>query len=111
MTRNRKLALGAAAAVALAAGGVGIAQAVGGDSDENVTGPQADRAKAAALEVVPGGKVTEVEREDEGRVGWEVEVERPDGSQVEVHLTDTFEPRGTESDDDGPGDVDGPGDE
>ena len=111
MTRNRKLAIAGVSVLVIAAGGVGIAQAVGGDSDENVTGPQADRAKAVALEAVPGGKVTEVEREDEGRVGWEVEVERPDGTQVEVHVTDTFELRDTNADDDGAGDVDGPGDE
>lgn len=111
MQRNRKLLLAGGAALVLAAGGVGIAQAVGGDSDERVTGPDADRAAAAAVKAVGGGQVTGVEREDEGGRGWEVEVKRPDGSQVEVHVTDSLDARGTEADDDGAGDRDDDGEE
>jgi hypothetical protein len=43
MDRRKKAALAGVAALALAAGGVGVAQAIGGDSDENVTGPDAGR--------------------------------------------------------------------
>lgn len=87
--------------LALAAGAAGIAQAVGGDDDEQVTGPAADRAASAAVRVAGGGKVTEVERNDEGGTGWEVEVRRADGSQVEVHLDDSFKRTGVQPDDDG----------
>jgi uncharacterized membrane protein YkoI len=103
MTRNRKLLMAGAATLAIAAGSVGIAQAVGGgdDSDEQVTGPDADRAKRAALESVGGGRVVGVEHEDDGRAGWEIEVKRSDGSEVEVHLNQNLERVGLESDDDG----------
>jgi len=112
MTRNFKLLAGGASAVVLAAGGVGIAQAVGGgDSDEQATGPGAERAERAAVEAVGGGRAVEVEREDEGRAGWEVEVRRGDGQQVEVHLNPRFERVGVEGDDDGPGDRDEGGDD
>jgi hypothetical protein len=101
MNLNRKvLALGAAIVV-VAAGGVGIAYAVGGDSEEQVTGPDADKAKSAALDAVGGGTVTEIERQEAGGAGvYEVEVERADGSEVEVHIDDRFKPVGTEADDD-----------
>ena len=102
MTVNRKaLAIGAAIA-ALAAGGVGIAYAVGGgDSEEQVTGPDAEKAKAAALEAVGGGTVTEAEYQEAGSAGvYEVEVQRPDGSQVEVHVSGQYDSVGTAADDD-----------
>jgi len=101
MKLNRRIVVIAVAAAALAAGGVGIAYAVGGDSEEQVTGPKADKAKRAALDAVGGGKVLEVERQDGDGAGvYEVEVERPDGSQVEVHVADDFQPVGTAQDDD-----------
>src|SRR6185503_7558783 len=80
---RRKLLIAGAAAVALAAGGVGIARAVG-EGDEKVTGPAADRAGAAAVDIVGGGRVTGVEREDDDGAAWEVEVVKSDGSKVEV---------------------------
>jgi hypothetical protein len=102
MSINRKTVLAAAVAAALAAGGVGIASAVGGgDSEEQVTGPDADRAKAAALDAVGGGTVSEIEFQEAGSSGfYEVEVTRDDGSQVEVHLDGQFQPVGTAADDD-----------
>ena len=69
MTRRRKLLIGGALVLALSAGGVGYAQA-GGDDDENVTGPDADRAKQAAVAVAGGGRAVGVEREDEGSAAW-----------------------------------------
>lgn len=100
---RRTLAIGAVIA-ALAVGGAGIAYAVGGgegEGEEQVTGPDADRAASAALDAVGGGSVTEAEyQEADGGGLYEVEVQRPDGSQVEVHLNGQFEPLGTAADDD-----------
>jgi hypothetical protein len=101
MTRSRKLLIVGAATLVLAAGGVGIAQAVGGDSDEQATGPEADRAKQAAVEAIGGDRATGVERGDDGNAAWEVEVIRPDGSEVEVTLTRDLKQVGTETEDDG----------
>jgi uncharacterized membrane protein YkoI len=102
MKINRKVVAVAAAVAALAAGGVGIAYAVGGgDSDEAVTGPSAKKAEAAALEAVGGGTVLEAEYQEAGSTGvYEVEVQRPDGSAVEVHIDDQYQPVGTAADDD-----------
>jgi hypothetical protein len=100
MKLNRRIVAIAIGAVALAAGGVGIAYAVGSD-EEQVTGPAADKAKRAALDAVGGGKVLEVERQDGDGAGvYEVEVERPDGSQVEVHIDGDYQPAGSARDDD-----------
>ena len=87
--------------VALGAGGVGLAQAVGGD-DEQATGPDAERAKAAAVEVAGGGEAVGVEREDEGASAWEVEVRKADGSVTEIDLTrDLWRAAAERDDDDG----------
>ena len=90
-------------AVAAGVGGVGIAQAVGGDSEEQVSGPAADRAKQAAVQAVGGGRAVGVERADDGNGAWEVEVERGGGT-LEVHLGSDLEQVGAASDDDGSGD-------
>jgi hypothetical protein len=100
MKINRKSVAIAAAVAALAAGGLGVATAVGGD-DESLTGPDADRAKSAAMQAVGGGTVTEVEHQDgDGGGVYEVEVKRADGSQVEVHLDGAFNQVGTAADED-----------
>ena len=96
-----------AALALLAAAGAGIAKAVGGD-DEQVTGPAAEQAKAAALKAAGGGTVLEVEGQDDDGAGvYEVEVRRADGSEVEIHLNAAFEPVGTQADDDNGSDEDG----
>jgi hypothetical protein len=101
MRFDRRLALAAAAVVALAATGAGIAKAVSG-SEEPVSGPSAEWASAAALEAAGGGVVLEVEQQDGDGAGvYEVEVRRPDGSTVEIHLDAEFRPVGTAPDDDG----------
>ena len=88
---KRKYLIAAGVTLALAAGGVGIAQAVGGDDEEaSVTGPQADRAKASALRITGGGTANSVERDGENGATWEVEVTRRDGSTVDVRLDDRF---------------------
>ncbi len=108
----RTLVIAAAVAVLLALGGAGIAYADGGDSAEQVTGPDAQKAKNAAIAAVGGGTVTEVERDDGDGTGvFEVEVKRDDGSQVEVHLDRDLNVVGQEADEDGPNDQDGPNDD
>jgi uncharacterized membrane protein YkoI len=62
----------------------------GGDDDKQATGPAADRAKSAAIDIAGGGTAQSVEREDEGRAVWEVEVKRPDGKTVEVTLDGNY---------------------
>jgi uncharacterized membrane protein YkoI len=108
----KTLVIAAAVAMLLALGGAGIAYANGGDSEEQVTGPDAEKAKSAAIAAVGGGTVTEVERDDGNATGgFEVEVKRDDGSQVEVHLDSDLNVVGQEADEDGPNDSDGPNDD
>jgi hypothetical protein len=108
----RTLVIAAAVAMLVALGGAGIAYAAGGDSEEQVTGPDAQKAKSAAIAAVGGGTVTEVERDDGNGTGvYEVEVKRDDGSQVEVHLDGDYNVVGQEADEDGPNDKDGPNDD
>jgi hypothetical protein len=73
MTRNGKLLSTGAAIAVLSAAGVGIPQAVGDSPGEQAKGPEAERAKRAALEVVGDGEVVDVERA-EGGAGWDVKV-------------------------------------
>src|SRR5215207_5121086 len=102
MTRRRKLVIGGAVVLALGAGGVGFAQAVGEDGEENVSGPAADAAKRAAVSAVGGGRAVGVEHDDGDGAAWEVEVER-DGKTVEVQLTRGLEQVGAKTDDDSGG--------
>jgi uncharacterized membrane protein YkoI len=104
----------AAAVVAMlvALGGAGIAYANGGDSEEQLTGPEAEKAKSAAIAAVGGETVNEVEPDDANGTGaFEVEVTREDGSQLEVHLDGAYNVVGQEADEDGPNDTDGPNDD
>ena len=112
----KTLVIAAAVAMLLALGAAGIAYANGGDSEEQVTGPEADKAKSAVIAAVGGGTVTEVERDDGddgyGTSGfYEVEVTRDGGSQLEVHLDGDYNVVGQEADEDGPNDNDGPNDD
>jgi uncharacterized membrane protein YkoI len=92
--------------------GAGIAYANGGDSEEQLTGPEAEKAKSAAIAAVGGGTVTEVERDDGNGTGaFEVEVTREDGSQLEVHLDGDYNVVGQQADEDGPNDKDGSNDD
>ena len=109
--RRRLLKIGAVVVVLGALAGGGVAWGTAGDDDENVTGPGADRAKAAALAHVGDGQVVGVEQEGEAGAVWEVEIERPDGSTVEVALDDNYKVvgSGAEEDSDGPDDDEGSG--
>jgi hypothetical protein len=107
MGTKSKLLAAIGAAAALAGGAVGVAKGVSGSSDDvRATGPEADKAKAAALKAVGGGRVVSVEREDEARSAWEVEVVRRDGTEVEASLDSAYKPVAVERDDDGARDDD-----
>jgi hypothetical protein len=87
--RAKTIAVGASV-LALAAGGVGIASATGGDDSESpIAGKALDRASAAALAATGGGTVTETEVGDEESL-YEVEVTLPDGNQTDVQLDRDF---------------------
>ena len=90
--RNRKTAIVAAGALAVAAIGGGAAIAAGGDdgSGSPITGDALAKAKAAALAETGGGKVTGTEVGDEESY-YEVEVTKADGSQVDVQLDRQFQ--------------------
>ena len=85
----------------------------GADSEEGLTGPDAQKAKSAAIAAVGGGTITEVERDDGYCTSgvYEVEVKREDGTQVEVHLDGDYDVVGQEADEDGPNDDDGANDD
>jgi uncharacterized membrane protein YkoI len=101
----------AGAAVVLAIAGGTTAWAVAGDDDgPSVTGPDADRAVAAALQATGGGRANAVERDSEDGATWEVEVTKPDGSTVDVRLDAQFKVVVIEGDSEAP-DNDGPGDD
>jgi hypothetical protein len=74
------------------------------DYDQPLTGDAYQRATSAALQFTGEGTVTETEAE--GSRGSEVEVRLPDGRQVEVQLDQTYAVIGSETDDDGPNDID-----
>ncbi len=92
-----------AAVAALGVGGAAIAGAAGGgddDAKENekpIPSASIDRAGKAALEHTGGGKVTDTEVGDEESY-YEVEVQRADGSSVDVQLDRGFKVVGDEAD-------------
>ena len=91
-TRMPKLVTAIAGILALALGGTAIARGMGAfdNGDSRLTGPQAERAKAAALNITGGGKANAVERDSEQGATYEVEVTRRDGSTVDVRLDENF---------------------
>jgi hypothetical protein len=93
MMNNRILKLGAATGgvVVLALGGAAIARATGAfdDGESNLTGSQADRARAAALRIT-GGHANAVERDSEDGATYEVEVTKTDGKTIDVRLDENF---------------------
>jgi hypothetical protein len=91
---SRILKLGAAvgSVFVLALGGAAIARATGAfdDGESHINGPPADRAKAAALELIGGGHANAVERDSERGATYEVEVTKTDGKTVDVRLDENF---------------------
>jgi uncharacterized membrane protein YkoI len=87
MNKTRiKIAIGVIALAAVAGGGTYAYAGGADDGDNQVTGPGADRARAAALAHVGGGTANAVERDSENGGVWEVEVTKSDGSTVDVRL-------------------------
>ena len=65
----------------------------GPPNEAELTGADADKAKAAALDAVPGGTVWRASEEDPAEAGgaaYEVHVRKADGSEVEVLLDASF---------------------
>jgi len=87
--RTAVAGVGAAFAAAVAVSGVAVASG-NDDGDENVTGPKADAATAAALEATDGGTANSVELDSENGATWEVEVTRNDGTTVDVRLDENY---------------------
>jgi hypothetical protein len=91
MNWTRRKVITGTAVLALAAGGAGAAVAVGsGHEDNGAHGPGANKAKAAAVGLYPGGHANAVERDSEDGATWEVEVRKPDGSTVDVRLDQSY---------------------
>jgi hypothetical protein len=92
MRLKRRTMIAGGAALALAAGGAGAAVAVGGgdDGEATVSGPGADRARAAALALYPGARANSVERDGENGATWEVEVTKTDGDTIDVRLDENL---------------------
>lgn len=108
MKRNAKFAAGAGIAALVLASGGGIAVATGAVGDDDgpetpITGDALTQASAVVLAEYPGAEVTDTEVGDEEGY-YEVEVTLPDGSQVDVHLTEDFQLLGREIED--PNEVD-----
>jgi hypothetical protein len=87
---SKKYLIAGGAILALAAGGAGTAIATNGGDEGGATGPGADRAKSAALEIYPGSHANSVERDSENGATWEVEVQRQDGGTVDVRLDQNY---------------------
>jgi len=100
MKHRKRLIVGGIVLFAAAAGtGVGVAVAGGDDGDVVATGPGADKARTAALELLPGGTANSVERDSENGATWEVEVTRADGGTVDVRLDAAYDVVVVEGDD------------
>jgi hypothetical protein len=107
---TRKLALLAVLVLAAGAVSAGFAIAAGGDDDTPLTGANLEKATKAALAHTGGGTVVETEAGDDG-AAYGVEIRLDDGTQVEVNLDENFDVIGSEGDDDGANDQEGPGDD
>ena len=90
MRKRTKLLIVGASALALAAGGAGVAGATGGEDSQPIAGKALEEASAVALGATGGGTVTETEVGDEESY-YEVEVTKADGSQVDVQLDRGFD--------------------
>jgi uncharacterized membrane protein YkoI len=99
MKKRTKLLIVGGSVLAIAAGGATVAAATGGFGDDShpITGHALDTASAAALKATHSGTVTETEVGDEESY-YEVEVTKPDGSQVDVQLDRAFNPVGQSAD-------------
>lgn len=105
MHLSRKAMIVGGSVLALAAGGAGTAIATSNDGEGGATGPQADQAKAAALNITNGEHANAVERDSENGATWEVEVTKPDGNTVDVRLDQNYQLVVVEGDSESSGDT------
>jgi uncharacterized membrane protein YkoI len=111
MRKHTKILIVGATALALGAGGAGVAAATGGGDDSAegpdraISGSALEQASAAALEATGGGQVTDTEVGDEESY-YEVEVTRDDGSQTDVQLDRQFNVVGQAADEEPGSDTD-----
>jgi len=111
VSRNiKRILLAGIVLVAAGAGGAVAVQAGSGD-DQSATGPQSERAGAAAVKIAGGGSATSVERDAEGDRVWEVEVAKPDGTTLEVDLDAALRRVAAEPEDTETGERDDAGDD
>lgn len=110
MDGKRRWIAGGALAVAVIAGGAGLAIASAGDDDTPLRGSNLEQASAAALAHTGGGTVIETEMGDDG-AAYGVEVRLEEGSVVEVSLDRDFQVIGDAVDDDGAGEDQGAGED
>jgi hypothetical protein len=87
---RKRVAMGAGVVGVVAALGAGGIAVAGSDGEGSITGPQADRATAAALKATHGGTANSVEQDSENGATWEVEVTRTDGTTVDVRLDERY---------------------
>jgi hypothetical protein len=93
--RSKRIVIPTIAAVAvIGVGGVTWSSA----SADELTGTELDRASSAALDAVGEGKVTDTEQGDE-EGAYEVEVTKDDGTQVDVHLDESYQVLSQDADD------------
>jgi hypothetical protein len=105
MNTKTKIGIGVAAGV-LVLGGSSVALAAAMNNGDEITGPDADHARAVAAAAVPGGQAGKVDTDnDQSGAAYGVTVTKPDASAVEVHLDNAFHvlgiaPAGQDGDDD-----------
>jgi hypothetical protein len=100
MKRTKLLLIGVAVAAAAAVPAVaqaGNATPDDRETDVAITGTNLDRASAAAIDHLGGGRLTGTEVGDEESY-YEVEVTLENGEQVDVQLDEGFKVVGTEED-------------
>ncbi len=92
--RQKRIVIPTVAAAALLGGG-GVVWANSASAD--VSQDDIDHASRVALDAVGSGKVTETEVDDE-EAYYEIEITKPDGSQVDVAVDENFKVVGQEVD-------------
>ena len=110
MNGKRKWIAGGALALAVSAGGTGLAIAGSGESEQQLTGSALDRATAAALGHTGGGTVVEAEAGDDG-AAYGVEIRLADGRVVSVLLDANFHVTGDAVENEGGSEKDGAADQ
>ncbi|PJJ72690.1 YpeB-like protein with putative protease inhibitory function [Diaminobutyricimonas aerilata] len=98
-SRKRVIWIGSLAAGVLVLGGAGTAWALSENDDDALAGDALDRASEVALAEVGDGSVTDSERRDGG--GFELEITRPDGREIDVLLDGDYEVVAVDRGDDG----------